>query len=601
MPHQGNIYLGYNLVLLVQPPPLQHSETQQLNAKVAVRAIKAHIRLHLFCRFCKKLPAKFPKELELIFKKRIKIRAISQKKITDLNRIHQKHPCIYVLVDTGNNSKVGTGSLCSFADVQKRLRKIDPEVHVELFRINQPSEPVACEDVLKRDDIHDPQLLYDDNLYHLASRVCASFVEYCFSWNNAQHEQEYFVGGEDLKFLDIQKFDIKNLAGKTPKLSDSTTVVKKIIDIKDAVDLLCASLDGAMHYFPPVSDSLEHIFAGKDTVDSVWVRYKFPFGIWFRGSPRVCYDLKPSLFRYNPALIMHPGCKKRVGERVVVFDECSMVHHFREYLPSFKREYGAMFDWLCLMQHHNAPTRLLDWTENILLALYFAVRDREADCDAAVWVLNAGRLNEITRVSSTRRYICFPSSTDVHLRTAMAVSHTWGELRRNLLKLGLLREVVDALREDDRETFKWLLKDPNYEAVKARDCAICQKKGLRHLTFREKLQYPVAVYPSRVNERLAAQLGTFTLHGGKSYDPVLSHNFSKGRFENSESLIDLNKKVLGKEIEGKPFLDVFVVPSGAKRKIREQLKRLGVHAAAVFPELDYQSDYMKREWMIPNH
>jgi hypothetical protein len=61
-------------------------------------------------------------------------------------------------------------------------------------------------------------------------------------------------------------------------------------------------------------------------------------------------------------------------------------------------------------------------------------------------------------------------------------------------------------------------------------------------------------------------------------------------------LVELNKKVVHEE--GKQFLDVFVVPSGSKRKIREQLKRLGVHAAAVFPELDYQSEYIMREWMI---
>jgi hypothetical protein len=34
------------------------------------------------------------------------------------------------------------------------------------------------------------------------------------------------------------------------------------------------------------------------------------------------------------------------------------------------------WDWYLLMQHSGAPTRLLDWTEGALIALYFAVRNK---------------------------------------------------------------------------------------------------------------------------------------------------------------------------------------------------------------------------------
>ncbi len=48
--------------------------------------------------------------------------------------------------------------------------------------------------------------------------------------------------------------------------------------------------------------------------------------------------------------------------------------------------------WLALMQHHGAPTRLLDWTYSLFVAAFFALdallRCRDFERKAAVWALS---------------------------------------------------------------------------------------------------------------------------------------------------------------------------------------------------------------------
>jgi hypothetical protein len=50
---------------------------------------------------------------------------------------------------------------------------------------------------------------------------------------------------------------------------------------------------------------------------------------------------------------------------------------------------GETLEWLALMQHHGAPTRLLDFTWSPYVAAFFALE--RATNDAAIWAVSSGR------------------------------------------------------------------------------------------------------------------------------------------------------------------------------------------------------------------
>lgn len=70
----------------------------------------------------------------------------------------------------------------------------------------------------------------------------------------------------------------------------------------------------------------------------------------------------------------------------LIIKEKTIIDSMQRLKPDiFKKEYSAI-DTLALLQHYGIPTRLLDVTENALVALYFACEDENTKNDGIVYV-----------------------------------------------------------------------------------------------------------------------------------------------------------------------------------------------------------------------
>ncbi len=103
--------------------------------------------------------------------------------------------------------------------------------------------------------------------------------------------------------------------------------------------------------------------------------------IWFRGHGSSEFILKPSLLR----------SVRGIDKEMELFSE------FKRLSTGIGAVYSNEWHALIDMQHYGIPTRLLDWTNNLGVSLYFAVSSSVLHSPMSLYIMDPMELNKLSK------------------------------------------------------------------------------------------------------------------------------------------------------------------------------------------------------------
>lgn len=247
--------------------------------------------------------------------------------------------------------------------------------------------------------------------------------------------------------------------------------------------------------------------------------------LFFRGHADPNYTLRPSILR---SIKLQKNESKLYNKLLI---EC----------PDDFEKCHTHLEKLVKMQHYGLPTRLLDITRNLLVALYFA-------CES-----HPDSFGELILISAKPQEIKYPQSDTVSILASLpAFSY---EKQQEFLRLA---EDPNLSNEGFNNNVGRLIHEVRLE-----------KPAFQSEINKQDLLTSYIVYALKNNNRIIKQDGAFILCGLSNDTGALESFRYKEKQKKVIILIDKKKKIL------------------------EELKTFSINRASLFPEIECVAEYLK--------
>jgi hypothetical protein len=292
-------------------------------------------------------------------------------------------------------------------------------------------------------------------------------------------------------------------------------------------------------------------------IDSLEKIIKYINGIEIKGNKKLAFrgekedyqdtELVPSIYR-----------EEYIDKEEIIYRE---MQRFNDNEFLYDR---TTFDKLSRMQHYSAPTRLLDISEDLMSAIYFAIANKEENKKDAILYIFEIKEDKIKYYDSD------------------AVS-----VISNLAKIPLVNS--------NQKSKESLLCDVNkYRTKKKKFNKQNSTKFLRHEIREEKPQFEailnpnditsiLCVRPKLTSNRLKSQKGFFLLFGLNPNNPKKSIKLITNRTL-------LNEKTIFHPIHK---MHKLILKATSIKNMKKNLNKIGITQPFIYPEMDKVADYLK--------
>lgn len=279
---------------------------------------------------------------------------------------------------------------------EKQLKTLEYKIHDKI--ISYDSKYIICEKCGRKVFLSNLYPLCNDFIKLLISAYLGDNVlaeKYIDKINKALSKERKLVtkGNEDIKLPPFEDYNcsLSWVRRILPELYRESNSLKEQKQLK----IPCSFLDYPNTVIVTDIEKNKELFESENDNDWVWLTSCFDFLkfvtnqnksnkiYWFRGQ-KAKYKLVPGIFRQQDDKLY----------------EVKTMQYFMQRAAAFTSKCPSEEDWikwLPFMQHYELHTRLLDWSDSPLCALFFALdkgKCNQKDEDAAIFMFEPERWNE---------------------------------------------------------------------------------------------------------------------------------------------------------------------------------------------------------------